>query len=744
MGTLTTRVIDGVLQTTADSVTSQARADAQAAAALATASAANAEAFTGPTFFSTAAGLAATNDGDFFAVNDAGIVTIYLNVDGVAVAQRDAVTAARLASATGAALVGTGDGRTVESGLRVLSDVVTLEQFGGDATPAFDNATAAASAIATGKRIDLRGLQYDIAALPADMSRFQNGSLRRISDNRTQVFERSGTWRTDGFPFWQFGRGPVDSVILSGAFPNANGTHRGVFAIGKGCLENATGTVDSVIAIGSGCLTFASEIPPQTIAIGSGTLPRLTNAGGGQVGTRNIGIGSLSGHFLTTGTRNVLLGRNAGSNITTGGNCTAIGYNALFAGQSPIGWSGEIEMQFGGMTASNATAVGSRALQYSSGAGNSALGANAITNVKAGLNNVGIGLSAGEFLDANISWGGKDAAYGLSNALTYVATSSEVVFTIPTFPSIGIAVGDTIAVRLTDGALEVEQGKAVVTGVSGNDVTIDNPLPGQTGSGAGTLWAVEKTTNRTAPASSLNVMIGRWAARNRLAINESVFIGDLCAASDSAGLQDTRSVGNTFVGVRAAKDHTTLTDCSGLGINAMRFMIDGGTTSTISNSTSVGANARVSGSDQLQLGQAAVTPYAFAALQIRSDERDKADIEPTDLGLDFIKQIEPVQYRWDMRDDYIDEIPEEERKAWFSNPVKDGSKKRSRMHQGVIAQQVRGVCEAMSVDFSGLQDHTVNGGCDVLTVAYEHFVPVLIKAVQELSAEVEALKAAKK
>ena len=72
---------------------------------------------------------------------------------------------------------------------------------------------------------------------------------------------------------------------------------------------------------------------------------------------------------------------------------------------------------------------------------------------------------------------------------------------------------------------------------------------------------------------------------------------------------------------------------------------------------------------------------------------------------------------------------------------KDGSKKRNRFHHGVIAQEVKEVIDSTGNDFGGYQDHKINGGEDRLTIGYDEFIGPLIKAVQELSAENEALKA---
>ncbi|QPI73941.1 glycosyl hydrolase family 28-related protein [Sphingobium sp. Cam5-1] len=78
--------------------------------AVAAASAALAESAAGPTYPDTGAGLAATTDGQAFAVdNGDGTVTIYLNDGGVAVAQRTLFTTAYAASPDGAAAIGSDD-----------------------------------------------------------------------------------------------------------------------------------------------------------------------------------------------------------------------------------------------------------------------------------------------------------------------------------------------------------------------------------------------------------------------------------------------------------------------------------------------------------------------------------------------------------------------------------------------------------------------------------------------------------
>jgi hypothetical protein len=165
---------------------------------------------------------------------------------------------------------------------------------------------------------------------------------------------------------------------------------------------------------------------------------------------------------------------------------------------------------------------------------------------------------------------------------------------------------------------------------------------------------------------------------------------------------------------------------TGIGYNAKL--------SAYTNSSTFGANSTVTGNNQVQLGDSATTTYTYGSVQNRSDARDKADITDTSLGLEFICGLRPVEYRWDYREDYREDGQE------LSDVITDGSKKRTRLHQGLIAQEVKTVMDALGVDFAGYQDHSVTGGDDVKSIGYSEFIGPLIKAIQELSHEVTQLK----
>ena len=219
-------------------------------------------------------------------------------------------------------------------------------------------------------------------------------------------------------------------------------------------------------------------------------------------------------------------------------------------------------------------------------------------------------------------------------------------------------------------------------------------------------------------------------------------------------IQNTTGNNNTAVGNNALFGNTTGTLNTAIGMIALQ-------SGNYSQSSGVGYNAQVTGSNQVQLGNSTATTYAYGAVQDRSDVRDKADIRDTTLGLDFVNALRPVDFKWDMREDYRPEAPQapdqdasQEAKAayetakakWMedvklANITHDGSKKRGRYHHGLIAQEVKAVLDSKGIDFGGYQDHSIKGGDDVLSIGYEELIAPMLKAIQELSARVAALEA---
>ncbi|MGI9255080.1 MAG: hypothetical protein ACR2J8_15160, partial [Thermomicrobiales bacterium] len=187
-------------------------------------------------------------------------------------------------------------------------------------------------------------------------------------------------------------------------------------------------------------------------------------------------------------------------------------------------------------------------------------------------------------------------------------------------------------------------------------------------------------------------------------------------------------------------------------------VLSGGT-----GSVAIGKDAQTSDPDVIQLGTSATVVKAFNFTPTPSDIRDKADVRDTMLGLDFIAALRPVDYRYDFREDYRPAAPAaplatasaEEKAAYerafaawaestkLANLVHDGSRKKTRFHHGLIAQEVEAVIKERGIDFGGFQDGTINGGEDRKMLAYSELITPLIKAVQELLGKNNALAAEK-
>jgi hypothetical protein len=207
--------------------------------------------------------------------------------------------------------------------------------------------------------------------------------------------------------------------------------------------------------------------------------------------------------------------------------------------------------------------------------------------------------------------------------------------------------------------------------------------------------------------------IGYNAGRNSYA--------DYCTFVGSESAKNVTGSLNTALGYQSLYSCTTGEYNTAVGAYALSNLV------SYDNCTGLGSDSEVTASNQVQLGDSATTTYAYGAVQNRSDARDKADVRDTVLGLDFVKTLRPVDFRWDYREDY----------NWGE---KDGSKKRSRFHHGLIAQEVAVACSFLNVDFGGLQDHSISGGKDVMSIGYEELIGPMIKAIQELTAKVESLE----
>ena len=137
------------------------------------------------------------------------------------------------------------------------------------------------------------------------------------------------------------------------------------------------------------------------------------------------------------------------------------------------------------------------------------------------------------------------------------------------------------------------------------------------------------------------------------------------------------------------------------------------------NNTVIGKEAEASSAtvdNEITLGNSAITTLRCndTSISSLSDRRDKTDIIELTAGLDFINTLTPRQFKWQTR---------------------DGNGKDGLIRAGFIAQELQ---EAQK-DYEFL-DLVMDNNPDKLEAKQEHLIPVLVKAIQELSAKVTALE----
>ena len=381
-----------------------------------------------------------------------------------------------------------------------------------------------------------------------------------------------------------------------------------------------------------------------------------------KIGYGNSLIGNYAGHAITTGAFNTFTGDNAGRYTTTGYS------NSFFGSYAGVSNTTGLLNTFVGESAGYLnngdfnTAVGAYALLYNVGGDyNSAFGVNALSSNEDGMSNTAIGVNT---LIANTG--------GSSNT----------------------AIGSA----------------ALFSNIGGSD---------NTAVGVNALYSNEGDYNNTAVGS--NALSAALYAYNSTALGSSAMalsenVSD-CVAVGFQALLNSNGDYHTAIGYNALAQDLTGYGNTGIGQGADVIY------SNLSNATAIGATAKVDASNKVRVGNASVSSNGGQVnWTAYSDGRIKSSIQENVPGLQFINQLRPVTYHFDLN-------KQNELLGLKDTTQWEGKYDIEKIQwTGFIAQEVEAAANKIDYDFSG-----VDKSGDILGLRYAEFVVPLVKAVQELS-----------
>jgi len=425
-------------------------------------------------------------------------------------------------------------------------------------------------------------------------------------------------------------------------------------------------------------------------------------------GTDNVRIGENAGAAIASGgDNNVTIGKDAGAALTTGDNNVAIGHNAL-----------KTEDGHGS---------------------NTAIGYEALKTLNAGTNAENV--AVGDFAGTALTDGVRNVFIG-GDVASQATTPDDCVVIGWEAARNGVLTGhDSVMVGKRAGYSSTSGGGSVFVGQEAGHANLTSDFNTYVGYQAGHDATGDQNTYIGGKSGQLtidgrqNVAVGYNCMANADAGDENTFVGV------GAGFK-SQGDSNTAVGRSAGEDLSTGDNNLLLGNQAGRTGSPGGKIDSENN--------------EIVLGDGNITACNIQVdWTIASDERDKTDFSPLDLGLDFVKQLSPLTYKWDKRSKYIDEkdvttYNEDgtiDHEGWeittdLNSITPDGTHKEDWLDIGFKAQEVEALEQASGYKKENktnlISSHSGDG--KQMGLQYSKFVPVLVKAIQELSAKNDALE----
>lgn len=377
--------------------------------------------------------------------------------------------------------------------------------------------------------------------------------------------------------------------------------------------------------------------------------------------------------------------------------------------------------------------------------------------VKTGTQNTGIGFEA-----ASTGSGGQyNTVFGHQAGIGVLGTNYNTIIGASAFPNItGNSANNTTVgmFAMNSGSDNIEKCVAVGnfalryisrSALGGENTGIGYKAGEDMTTGYGNVF-VGSEAGKNCDAGFLNTGIGKLALYNCTGTNNNVGIGssslyNLLAANANV------AVGNTSLNtLQSGEKNVAMGHQAGYGITGNENIAVGWSSAFNSlsgdNNVVIGNFANASGaavSNEITLGNSSITTLRCQVTSITSlsDERDKTDIVDLDKGLETIMALKPRKFVWNNRPEQtiktcipkqVDEEGNviEEEVIEYDEVV---SSKKGSKDVGFIAQELQTVDD----DFLQLV-YDVNP--EKLEASYGRLIPVLVKAIQDLSAKVTELE----
>jgi hypothetical protein len=536
-------------------------------------------------------------------------------------------------------------------------------------------------------------------------------------------------------------------------------------SIGWGLTGNA-GTDDNINFIGT------TDNVPFTIKVYNQRAGRIENADWGgntfygyragnsnSTGLDNVAFGRDALYFNTTGQNNTTIGTDALYFNIAGSNATAIGAGVMrYTNNSAIGFTNQnVAVGFEALrgstnpsanTGNYNTALGYQALlDNTSGEYNTASGAWALSSNTIGLNNSANGALAlssnttGSYNTANghsalyyCNTGNKNTALGYEALFSNTIGSRNIAIVVHalknnTVAHQNIAMGDSALFRNTTASKNIAIGNytlALNTVQSQNLAIGDSALYSMSYRSVGNTFnlaighsALRNNNPTTTINGRYNIAIGHYALLMNTDGTSNVGVGYDALRFNTSGNN------NTALGISALMSNTTSSDNTAIGAAALAYATSsqntnvgynaGSNITTGGNNVVIGYNVNVpngTANHQVRIGNALVT-YAGVqvAWTITSDYRYKTNIQPINLGLDFIKELRPVSYIRIKQD------------SCSGKGFMEGT-----TENGFIAQEVEATLRKFGAVNSGIISID---DCGMYGMRYNDLISIQTKAIQE-------------